>query len=207
MPGTKCATHVFSSMLQSVIYIHGHCQCGNFHSGCQERNVISRCCKVCCPTLLVSSIPATVAAFILAARNEMCHTYILLCIALSDVSPGLPPMWHLWFLVRGTKCNIQVLWSHLPCVISLANPGHRGRLHSWSTKGNVTFEYYKWCPPALMVSSIPASVAAFIPCARNERCHTAILLAVALSYLYLWLLTMWHLSFLVLRKKCNIEEW
>ena len=108
----------------------------------------------------------------------MCQTNIVLCVALAYVLPWLGPMWHLWLRVPGTKCNIRELWRLLPCVISFLNHRHCASVHSWWTEGNVTWKYYKDCYPALMVSSIPATVAAFIPGATNEMCHTPIVLGV-----------------------------
>jgi len=39
LPGTKCATHLFSSLLHSIICMFDHCLCGTFHSWYQECNV------------------------------------------------------------------------------------------------------------------------------------------------------------------------
>ena len=168
MPGTKCATHVFSSMLQSVIYMHGHCQCGNFHSGCQERKVISRYCKVCCPTLLVSSIPATVAAFIPGPRNEMCHTLILVCVAICYLDASPIPPWHPSLLVPGTKWMIQKLHSMWPWVIRFLYTCHYGCIVSWGQERNIPPTCSLLCCSWLFLYLTTNSVGPLILCYRNQ---------------------------------------
>jgi len=87
LPGTKSATQLLPGVLLSLICMLDFCLSATFHSWYQQPNVSPRCYKAYCPVLLVSCIPATVAAFIPRTRNEMGHTLILLCDALFYMSP------------------------------------------------------------------------------------------------------------------------
>jgi len=83
VPVTKYATHLFPCVFCSGMCILGYCECDTFPSWCLEPNITVRYYKACCPALLVSSSPATMAAFIPGTRNQICHTASLFCIALS----------------------------------------------------------------------------------------------------------------------------
>jgi len=161
-----------------------YCLSGTFDSLCQEPNVVFRYYKGCCRALFVSCIAATVATFPPGARNQSCHSDLVQRIALCYWCPVSLPQWLLSILVPGTKCATHLFPSVLLSGICMLGHYLFSSLHSLCQESNVLLRYYKASCPALLVSCINATMATFIPGARNEMCHPPIRFCVAVSYLY-----------------------
>ena len=184
LPGTQCIIQILYSVLPCVIGVLYPCHSRCCHSWCQERNVPHSYSLLCFPLLLICLTTASVAPCIPGARNEMSHSNFIKPVALRYWCPLYLHLWLLSFPVPGAKCAIHLFSSVLPSVICMLDHYLRRIFDCSCQEPNVSFRSYIVCCPVLLVSCIPAPVAASIPGARNEMCQTHFPFCVALCYLY-----------------------